>query len=364
MQRVDVVVIGAGQSGLATTRALRQHGLTTVVVEAARTTAGSWPRYYDSLTLFSPARYSALPGMPFPGGDPDRHPHRDEVVAYLTAYAGQLDAEIRTGRRVSAVRRSPGGFEVECAGGERLTARAVVAASGTFGRPYRPDLAGLDTFTGTVLHSADYRSPQALAGTEVPAAGGRGRVVVVGSGNSAVQIATELAAAGTSRVTLAARRPVSFARQRILGRDLHFWLRRTGIDIAPAGRFLRTPPTQLVIDDGRYRAAIERGSPDQRELFTAVDGAEISWTDGAREEVDVLLLATGYRPDLPFLTGLPGALTPDGHPRHREGLSTSVPGLAFVGLEWQRSLSSNSLRGVGRDAARIARHLAAGLARN
>lgn len=347
----DVIVIGGGQSGLATAHALRQQGLQPVVLEASDRPTGSWPRYYDSLTLFSPARYSSLPGLPFPG-DPDRYPRRDEVAAYLAAYAAQLDAEIRTGCRAMSVRRGDGGFAVELAGGGRLAARAVVAASGTFGRPYRPALPGLEVFTGTVLHGADYRNPAPFAGR---------RVIVVGAGNSAVQIAAELAA--VARVSLASRAPVKFAPQQPLGRDLHWWLQRTGLDAAPFGKFLRTPPTQLVIDDGRHQAALSNGRPDRRPLFTGADGVKVTWADGSREEADAVVLATGYRPDLPYLTGLAGALDAAGHPRHREGVATAVPGLAFAGLEWQRSLSSNSLRGVGRDAARIARHLAAHLGR-
>ncbi|MDW6057544.1 hypothetical protein SAZ11_05080 [Streptomyces sp. FXJ1.4098] len=175
-----------------------------------------------------------------------------------------------------------------------------------------------------------------------------------------MQIAAELARSAT--VTLASRNPVKFARQRILGSDLHFWLKHTAVDTAPLGRLVRTPPTQLVIDDGRYRAALSAGTPDRRPLFTAVDGAKLLWPDGTREGVDTILLATGYRPDLPYLAGLDGAFDAAGHPCHREGIATGVPGLAFVGLEWQRSLSSNSLRGVGRDAARVARRLAAYLA--
>ncbi|MGZ3119707.1 flavin-containing monooxygenase [Streptomyces sp. H62] len=281
-----------------------------------------------------------------------RDPHRDEVVAYLAAYAGHLDTEIRTGCRVAAVHRVGGAFAVEPEGGGRLSARAVVAASGSFGRPHRPTLPGLEDFTGQVLHAADYRNPAPFAGR---------RVVVVGAGNSAVQIAAELAR--TARVTLATRGPVKFAAQRILGRDLHFWTKRTGLDAAPLGRLLSGPPAQPVLDDGRYRAALAPGRPERRPLFTGADGARLIWPDGNREEVDAILLATGYRPDLLHLGRLDGALDAEGNPRHREGLAVDVPGLAFVGLEWQRGLSSNSLRGVGRDAERIARRLTVHLAR-
>ncbi|MEU3228050.1 NAD(P)/FAD-dependent oxidoreductase [Streptomyces sp. NPDC006976] len=350
MEHVDVAVIGGGQSGLAAAHALRGQGLQPVVLEASERAAGSWPRYYDSLTLFSPARYSSLPGVPF-GGDPDRYPHRDEVVAYLLRCADRLDAEIRTRTRVQEVRLDEGAFMLGLEDGRRLAVRAVIAATGTFGRPHRPDLSGIDTYTGTLLHAADYRSPEPFDGQ---------RVVVVGAGNSAVQIAAELA--GRARVTLATRHPVRFARQRTLGRDLHWWLNRTGLDTLPVGRFLSTPPTQLVIDDGRYRDAVTSGRPDLRPLFTGASGTKVTWADGGAEEVDAIVLATGYRPDLGYLTPL-GALDTTGHPRHREEMSLTHAGLAYVGLEWQRSLSSNSLRGVGTDAARAAQRIAAYLSR-
>ncbi|MFF7295506.1 NAD(P)-binding domain-containing protein [Streptomyces sp. NPDC008265] len=352
MEHVEAVVIGAGQAGLATAHALMEAGLRPVVLEASERAAGSWPHYYDSLTLFSPARFSTLPGMPF-GGDPDRYPHRDEVVAYLDRYAARLQADLRTGRRVIAVRADGDGFTVELEGGRKLRTGAVVAASGSFGRPHRPDLPGLETFAGQVLHAADYRSPTPFTGQ---------RVVVVGAGNSAVQIAAELAR--EARTSLATRAPVAFARQHLLGRDLHFWLTRTGLDAAPLSRFLRTPPAPPVLDDGRYRAALGTGAPDRRTMFTRLTGDRVTWADGTTEQLDTLILATGYRPHLPYLAGLDGALDPAGHPRHRGGASPAHPGLAFAGLEWQRSLSSNTLRGVGRDAARTARRLAAHLARS
>ncbi|MFD8636387.1 flavin-containing monooxygenase [Streptomyces sp. NPDC059533] len=348
MEHVDVVVVAAGQAGLATAYALVGHGLKPVVFEASDRPSGSWPRYYDSLTLFSPARFSSLPGLPFGGGDPDSYPHRDEVVECLTAYAASLDADIRTGRRVAGVQMSrEGGFVVALEGGARISARAVVSASGSFGSPYRPALPGLGRYEGAVPHASEYRSPQALMGQ---------RVIVVGAGNTAVQIAVELASA--ARMTLAGRNPVRFAPQRILGRDMRFWLVRSGVDSAPIGRFLRTPPTQPVFDTGRYRAAVDAAAPDRRPLFTSIAGKQVVWSDGLKEEADAIVLATGYRPDLPYLADV-GVSDGHGRPMHRDGFAVAHDRLAFVGLGCQRSLSSNSLRGVGRDAQRVARGLAA-----
>lgn len=342
---VDAVVVGGGQSGLAAAHAFIREGRSPVVLEASDEPVGSWPRYYDSLTLFSPARHSGLPGMPF-DGDGDRYPRRDEVVEHLRRFANRLDADIRTGHRVEAVTRTgDGAFSVRLGGGRSLTTATVIAATGGFGNPHRPGLPGLASFTGRLLHAGEYRNPEPFEGQ---------RVVIVGAGNSAVQIGAELAE--HADVTLATRRPVKLTRQRPLGRDLHWWLKVTGLDTAPVGRHLRTPPTQLVIDDGRYRSALAAGAPDRRPLFTGISGDHVTWADGTSERVDAIVLATGYRPDLGYLGPL-GVMSGDGHPRHREGVATNVPGLGFVGLEWQRSLSSASVRGVGRDAARVARLL-------
>ncbi|HEX7308482.1 flavin-containing monooxygenase, partial [Lentzea sp.] len=205
MNNHDAIVIGAGQSGLATAHALITRGLRPLVLEAGDDPVGSWPHYYNSLTLFSPARYSALPGLQFPG-DPERYPHRDEVVAYLRSYAEHLDADIRTGHRVTEVLHS-NGYRVSTAGGTTFTAPLVIAATGGFGSPHRPALPGLGDFPGTVLHAAQYRTYEPFQGQ---------RVIVVGAGNSAVQIAAELAE--HAHVTLATRKPVKFSAQRPFGR--------------------------------------------------------------------------------------------------------------------------------------------------
>ncbi|MEV3924887.1 flavin-containing monooxygenase [Actinomadura coerulea] len=340
-----LVIIGGGQAGLATAHTARSLGLAPIVLEAAKQPAGSWPHYYDSLTLFSPARRSALPGTAFPA-DPDGYPARDEVVAYLTDYAARLDADIRTGHRVAEVVAARdgagGGFEVVTAGGEVFAASLVVAATGGFSRPYRPDLPGLDGFPGTVLHSSDYRRPDPFAGR---------RVVIVGGGNSAVQIAIELA--GVADVTLATRRPLRFMAQRLLGVDMHIWLQRTGLDAAGWARPLLTGGKGTpVMDTGTYRDAIATGNPDRRPMFTRLEGDQVVWSDGTREHVDVVLLATGHRPGVDYLNGL-GALDEDGQPRHRGGLSLTHPGLGYVGLEWQRSFASATLRGVAADARHV-----------
>ncbi|MBF6456120.1 MULTISPECIES: flavin-containing monooxygenase [Nocardia] len=341
----DAVVIGGGQSGLAAAHHLTAAGLSTAVLEASPEATGSWPRYYDSLTLFSPARYSSLPGRRFPGG-PDRYPHRDEVIDYLRSYAAALDAEIHTSTVVDSVASSDGeGFAVTTGSGAVFTAPRVIAATGSFGSPFLPAVPGRDEFGGRVLHASEYRHPGEFADQ---------RVVVVGAGNSAVQIAAELA--GHAKVVLASRAPVKFVPQRPLGRDVHFWFTLTGFDAAPLGWIVKQAPTQPVLDAGRYRAALDAGKPERREVFTAFNSEGVVWPDDTRTPVDAVVFATGYRPHLPYLAGV-GAVTESGVPRQRRGLSLTHPGLGFLGLEWQRTPSSNSLRGVGRDAAYLVRRL-------
>jgi putative flavoprotein involved in K+ transport len=337
----DLVIVGGGQSGLAAAAAALAAGLHPVLLERSTEAAGSWPRYYDSLRVFSPAGFCGLPGRRFPG-DPHRYPTRDEIAGYLRDYRDSLDVDIRTGHHVHSVRAGGDGFLVHTTSGE-LHTRTVIAATGMFGNPHRPTLPGTG-FTGRVLHAAEYRSAAAFTGQ---------RVIVVGAGNTAVQIAVDLTA--TAEVTLATRGPIRWQRRHRWGRDIHWWLDRTGLDTAPIGSLLRGR-TSPVLDDGQHQSRIGDGRPRHRSMFRRLDGTTASWADGSTDRVDTIILATGYRPDLPYLQGL-GALDGAGRPHHRHGVSTTVPGLGFVGLEYQRSISSATLRGVGRDAQTVLRRL-------
>lgn len=343
----DVVVIGAGQSGLAAVRALQARGIRPVVLEAGPEPAGSWPRYYDSLTLFSPARYSAMPGLAFPGR-PGHYPHRDEVAGYLRRYAASLAADIRTGTPVTAVEaHHRGGFLVQTATGQTFHAAGVVAATGSYANPWVPALPGQDRFPGRLLHVAGYRSPHQRAGE---------RVIVVGAGNSAVQVGYELAQVAT--VTLATRHPVNFHPQCRGGQDLHHWLVTSGFDLLPPQWLSHYLGDRWVVDTGKYRHALQTGQMDRRPMFTGFDADGVVWPDGTREQVDTVVFATGYRPDLGYLSPL-GAPGNDGMPLHSGGISATHPGLVYLGLEFQRSFSSSTLRGVHRDAEHVITSLTA-----
>ncbi|MDC7815742.1 MULTISPECIES: flavin-containing monooxygenase [Pseudomonas] len=338
-QTLDVVVIGAGQAGLASGWHLKQHGLNFRIFDEQPQPGGNWRNYYDSLELFSPAAYSSLPGLPFPGAA-GHYPTRDEVVGYLKRYADFFRLPILQGIRVANVDQEDQGFRITTASGQCFWARAVVVASGAFSLPYVPDIPGLKNFSGTQLHSAHYRNAEAFSGQ---------RIVVVGAANSAVQIAYDLSKVAT--VTLATREAIRFAPQRILGADFHTWLKWTGLEKTKWLNDQSTP----VLDDGTYRKALKSGYFNQAAMFAHVTSTGVIWADGQHETVDSLIFATGFRPNLPFLQGLP--VMDEGRVVQRDGRAVHVPGLYFVGLPKQRNFASATLRGVGPDAGHILPHL-------
>lgn len=346
-----LLIVGGGQSGLAAARVARDRGWEPVVLESGPEPVGSWPDYYDSLHLFSPREFSSFPGYPFPG-QADGYPARDEVVDYLRGYAQWLAVEIRTEVRVADVSRDrDGGFTAHLADGDGVGGEGLIAASGSFANPHLPAVPGVEAFGGRVLPVADYRSPEPFAGK---------RVVVVGAGNSAVQVGHELAQ--VAEVSLAVRDRVRLVTQEVAGRDLHWWLRLTRADLLPPWALDRFVTGTPVIDTGRYQQALHSGQLDQRQMFTAFTPDGVAWPDGSQDPVDAVIFATGYRPHLPYLSSL-GALDAYGGPRHRRGVSTVHPGLGFLGLEFQQTFSSNTLRGVHRDAGFVVGALAQQLRR-
>jgi putative flavoprotein involved in K+ transport len=347
MEIYDAIVIGGGQAGLATGYQLQRAGLRFVILEASSAATGSWRHYYESLKLFSPARYSSLPGMPFPG-EADRYPKRDEVVDYLRRYAQEFNLPIIPNTYVESVGRYGSIFRIITREQTVFESRAVVAATGAFSRPHIPAFEGQESITGNLLHSSDYQNPTPFRGQ---------RVLVVGAGNSAVQIAVELANVG--RVTLTSREPLKFVPQRILGRDVHFWIRLTGFDTWRR-QFTGWRPSLTnqagVLDTGVYRAAIRSGNPIHQPLFARFTERGVQWIGGEESHFDVVIFATGFRPNYPYLVAL-NALDEYGNPLHISGISTTTSGLYYVGISGQRSFASATLRGVGDDTAYVSQHL-------
>ena len=249
--------------------------------------------------------------------------------------------------RVATVRREGREFVVVTKDGWEFATAGIVAASGSFSNPHRPVFPGQAGFTGRLWHVAEYRTPLPYVGM---------RVVVVGAGDSAPQVANELAP--LADVTLAVGHPLRFIPQRIGGRDVHHWLRETGFDSLPAAWLSKISGGSLITDSVGFQRTLAAGLVDVRPMFIALDRDQVVWSEDERERVDVILLATDYRPSLDYLRDL-GALDLNDQPLNLGGISTTHLGLVYVGLENQRSFASNTLRGVSADAAAVVAPLVA-----
>ncbi|HEU5377609.1 MAG TPA: hypothetical protein VFV38_19470 [Ktedonobacteraceae bacterium] len=204
---------------------------------------------------------------------------------------------------------------------------------------------GQEHFQGQLLHAASYRFPEAFRDQ---------RVLVVGAGNSAVQIAVELAQ--VAQVTLTSRQPVRFLPQRPWGRDVHFWMWLLGIDRLAWPSLWQRRKSNPALDTGRYQTAIASSRPNWRPLFTRLTPEGAMWSDGPPPFVHTLILATGYQFQPDYLSAL-AVFDDHGQVSHRRGSSLHVPGLFFVGLSYQRTYASATLRGVGPDAAIVVRQI-------
>jgi putative flavoprotein involved in K+ transport len=339
-QVLDVVVVGGSQAGLAMAWHLAQQGLRFVVLEGGPAVGHVWRSRWDSLKLFTPAQYDALPGMAFPA-PADTYPTKDPVADYLRAYVAAFDLPVRLNAKVTELRRlEDGSFEVRTAQ-DAFRARQVVVATGPFQVPFVPPQArGLDPSV-TQLHSADYRNPEAL-----PA----GSVLVVGGGNSGFQIAEELAATRQVELSIATTYPM--LPQRPAGRDLFWWLTRLGllrvtVTSRPGRRMSRR---DFVIGTNRRR--LEGKGVRFRPRLVDAEGRMVRFADHSLlEDVGVVVWATGYRSDHGWIH-TPGVVR-EGHVVHRRGV-TEVPGLYFLGLSWQHTRGSALLGFVEEDAAYLA----------
>ncbi|MFF2479785.1 flavin-containing monooxygenase [Paenibacillus sp. NPDC058071] len=342
----DAIVIGGGQSGLAAAYYLQQEKLNFVILEKNPVNLGSWAHYYDSLTLFSPAEYSTLPGLDFPGGA-DRYPHRDEVVAYLKSYAAHFQFPINYEAEVLNVEKNDGIYSIQTAKNEVFRTRSIICSSGSFTNPNIPKITGMNDYTGLIMHSKDYKNDLAFRNK---------RVIVVGGGNSAVQIAVELA--NTADVTIATIRPLKFVPQLYLGKDLHYWLTRTGLDNNQSLEEKRLLMKSIdgVIDDGFYQNAIAQNKPNHKKMFKAFTQIGVIWDDNSHEEVDAVILATGYKPNFDYLNNL-SVLDKSGNPLQENGINQSSENIYFIGLPWQTSFSSATIRGSGVDAEIVVQDL-------
>ncbi|MFB6552651.1 NAD(P)-binding domain-containing protein [Streptomyces sp. NPDC056405] len=296
-REVEVVVIGAGQAGLAAAHHLRRTGFEPdrdfVVVDHSPAPGGAWQFRWPSLTYGKVHGMHALPGMELTGADPAR-PSAEVVGEYFAAYERAFDLRVRRPVDVRAVREGTGGrLLVETSAGTWST-RALINATGTWDRPFWPRYPGQETFRGRQLHTARYAGPEEFAGQ---------RVVVVGGGASGTQHLLEIAplAAATTWVT---RRPPVF-------REGPFDEEAGRAAVALVEERVRQglPPKSVVSVTGlplndAIRAGLESGVLDRQPMFDRITPEGVEWSDGRRVAADVILWATGFRPAIEHLRPL------------------------------------------------------------
>jgi putative flavoprotein involved in K+ transport len=349
-EHVDTVVIGGGQAGLSVGYHLRRRDVSFVILDAAERVGDAWRNRWDSLRLFTPARYDGLDGMPFPA-PPHAFPTKDEMADYLEHYADTFELPVMSNTRVERLSRQDGRFVVEAAG-RRFEADNVVVAMSGWQQPRLPaEATGLDPGIRQ-LHSLDYRNPDQLQD---------GDVLVVGAGNSGAEIAldasgahrTFLAGPDTGHVPFRLESAVGRVMAPLVLRVLFHRILTTGTPIGRRARpkmlahgepLVRTKPSDL------SAAGIER----LPRLIGTRDGLPLL-EDGRTVDVANVVWCTGFDPgfswiDLPVLDGP--------LPVHERGVVEQQPGLYFVGLKFLYSVSSAEVHGVGRDAERIARAVA------
>lgn len=349
---IDTVVIGGGQAGLSVGYHMARQGRSFVILDANQRVGDSWRNRWDSLTLFTPARFNGLPGMDFPGPR-DKFITKDEMGDFLEEYAARFELPVRSGRTVDRLSRL-GDRLLVSAGDESFEANNVVVAMGNCQAPWVPPFANELDPRIVQMHSKDYRNTSQLAD---------GSVLVVGGGNSAADIAIEVVQERPTWMAGKESAHVPFRIETFVARHLLVSIVRfVGHHVlsvrTPIGRKVRPKMLTLAAPLVRVKPKdlIAAGVQRVPRVVGVRDGLPLL-DDGQTLDVANVVWCTGFRPgfswiDLPILGDRQ-------EPAHERGLVPSVPGLYFVGLHFLYSLTSETITGVQRDAKRIAKQIAA-----
>lgn len=345
-QRFDTVVVGGGQAGLAAGYYLAQQGRDFVILDAHKRIGTSWRKRWDSLRLFTPAWISSLPGMSL-SASADAFLSKNEVADYLEAYAAHFHLPIRLNAAVETLTWQDDRYLLTL-GDQVLEAEHVVVATGSYQQPRIPAFASELDPALLQIHSHDYRNPDQLQ---------EGTVLVVGAGNSGAEIALELAP--TRRVWLAGRDPGHRPKNiPAIFRCLYWWLMHQAIntDNKIGHRFKEQAEKVGAPLIGISKDAFERARVERVPRMVSVQDGKPQLQDGRVLSVTNVIWCTGFVPDFRWID-LP-VFGPNGYPVHARGVVENEPGLYFLGLPFQYTLTSSFIGGVGRDARYIAEQIA------
>jgi indole-3-pyruvate monooxygenase len=365
----DILVIGAGPAGLATSACLRRQGLPHVVLERAGQIANAWHRHYDRLHLHTTKTYSGLPMSPWPKAAP-RYPAREQVVQYLQAYAAEHHVAPRLGVTAHAVQRRGDHFTVDTSAGV-MRPRIVVMATGYNAVPRLPSIPGLDTFKGSAIHAGIYKSAAPYRGK---------RTLVVGCGNSGAEIALDLAEQGVD-VAMVVRGPVHVVPRDMLGRPIQHTnvllsylplglrdaiavatislvvgdLSRWGIVRPVLG------PNRMIEESGRFPildigtlAMVKQGEIRVLPAVQEILPDRVRFADGTQHSFEAIIFATGYTSGLDkVIKGFETIADARGRP-NRFGEETGISGLYFVGF---KNPPTGALHEIAVEAPRVARSI-------
>jgi putative flavoprotein involved in K+ transport len=347
---VETIVIGGGQAGLAVGYELQKRGRQFVILDAHPRIGDAWRKRWDSLLLFTPARYCGLPGMRFPasGGS---FATKDQMADYLESYARRFDLPVRTNMRVDSLSRDGNRFRVT-ASGKTFAADNVVVAMANFQVAKVPAFAAKLDPAIVQLHSLDYKNPSQLAD---------GGVLVVGVGNSGADIAMEVVQQRSTWLAGKESAAIPFRIEPFLARNLavrvvrfvghHVLTVRTPIGRKARPQFLANAAPLIRVKPKDF---VPAGITRVERIVDARDGLPVT-EDGQTIEVTNVIWCTGHRPGFSWID-LP-VIGDRQEPQHERGVLTQEPGLYFVGLEFIYSATSSTITGVGRDARRVVKHL-------
>ncbi len=341
----DIIIIGGGQAGLSMGYFLQKNRCDFVILDANDRAGDSWRHRYDSLLLFTPRKYSSLPGLAFPGR-PDELPTKDEVAEYLEQYAQHYSLPIIFNTKVSLLKQIQNGFYLRSEQGEEYTAKQVVLATGPFQKAFIPAFSKDLNKDIYQVHSSAYRNPAELR---------PGPVLVVGAGNSGAQIAVELAK--RHKVTISAGHKMSFKPLYLFGKSMIWYFDQLGLlgaDVRSIkGSWLKKQPEQIF--GLELKRLLNAKTVEMKPRAISAEGDTVRFADGSSIQVNNVIWATGFRPDYSWVD-IKGLLDAKGYPQHEKGVS-SIAGLYFLGLPWQSCRGSALLGWVGQDAEYLMKYI-------